>query len=376
MAMVLISTEVRRELMRIAAAHSEEKRLVTRAVIVLSRLDDVPIEEVAANAGCGVTTVKKWMGRFLANPKVESLCDRPRSGRPYTIPTSVKVQVAAMACAEPDKNLVPFRDRWTLGSLSVAVFAVTGHHVSPSSVQRILSNRQIRPHKVKMWLHSPDPDFRQKAVVRHRGTICNIYVNPPKGVHIVSVDEKTGMQAVERKYPSKPSRTGVEGQREYEYIRHGTQSLIAAFDVLSGGVWGHCGDTRTAEDLMEFMEDLANNVYPEGQVIIIWDNLNIHGGERWEEFNKRHDGRFEFIHTPIHASWLNQIEIWFGILQARILRHGSFASVEELRASVLGFIDHWLEHEAHPFKWAFRAVRRCGTFEEQKGSQQQRELAA
>jgi hypothetical protein len=120
------------------------------------------------------------------------------------------------------------------------------------------------------------------------------------------------MQAVERKYQSKPPRPGTAGRREYEYIRHGTQSLIAAFDVLSGAVWGHCGDTRTADDLMEFMEDLATNVYPEGEVIVIWDNLNIHGGERWEVFNHRHGGRFKFMYTSIHAS-IHRGENWIKV---------------------------------------------------------------
>jgi DDE superfamily endonuclease len=104
------------------------------------------------------------------------------------------------------------------------------------------------------------------------------------------------------------------------------------------------------------MEALAKR-YPTGRVYVVWDNLNIHHGERWKKFNRRHRGRFRFVHTPLHASWVNQVEIWFSILQRRVLKHGSFVSAAELTARVLGFVRHWNRHEAHPFRWTFRGRR-------------------
>ena len=136
-------------------------------------------------------------------------------------------------------------------------------------------------------------------------------------------------------------------------MRHSTRSLIAAFDTGSGKVFGQCRARRTADDLLAFMEALARK-YPTGDVYIIWDNLNIHCGAAWDAFSRRHGGRFHFVHTPLHASWVNRVEIWFGILQRRVIRYGEFDSVQDLSARIHGFITHWNRFEAHPFRWTFR----------------------
>ena len=164
------------------------------------------------------------------------------------------------------------------------------------------------------------------------------------------------MQALERKHPTKHSAAGV--RREFEYKRHGTSTLIAAFNISTGEVRGHL-QRRTAANLVDFMETLAQQS-PTGDVYIVWDNLNIHHDgkdSRWTKFNERHGGRFHFLHTPKHASWVNQIEIWFSILQRRVLKYGSFSSRRELNAAVRGFIRYW-NRRRHPFNWKFR-----GTFE-------------
>jgi transposase len=208
----------------------------------------------------------------------------------------------------------------------------------------------IRPHRVRLWLHSPDPDFQSKVA-----RICRLYRSPPKGAAVVCVDEKTGMQALERRFPLRPAAPGRAPRREFEYVRHGTRTLIAAFDVRTGRVLAHCGPKRSARELERFMEALAR-AYPTGEVYVVWDNLNIHTGVRWDEFNARHGGRFHFVFTPLHASWVNQIEIWFSVLARRVLRDGSFTSASELTARVLGFVRHWNAKEAHPFRWTFRGT--------------------
>lgn len=336
------------ELSRISNSPSAEARLVARCKIILSFLDGMSVFEIATLLRCGVSCVRKWRDRFLKNPAMNSLNDADRAGRPNIIAAGVKCQIMALACTEPSQDEVFHGNVWTLFTLSEAAFKETGVKVSTSEIQRILTNKQIRPHKEKMWLHSPDPEFASKAE-----EICGLYLNPPEGAAVVCVDEKTGMQATERKYPTKSAQPGKPVRVEFEYKRHGTQSLISSYDVLTGGVYASCGKTRTAEDLIEFMEELAD-IYDEGDVHIIWDNLNTHKGERWNEFNERHGGRFHFHYTPIHASWLNQIEIFFSILQKRVLKRSSFLSEEELQIQVLNFIDRWNEFEAHPFKWTFR----------------------
>jgi len=201
-----------------------------------------------------------------------------------------------------------------------------------------------------MWLHSPDPNFRSKVT-----EICQIYLDPPEGSIVLCVDEKTGMQALGRKHPGRNPQPGRDARMDYEYVRNGTRKLIASFEPSTGQVYGEVRESRTAEDLVEFMENLAE-IYPEQQVHIIWDNLNIHydgPSERWTEFNARHGGRFHFHYTPIHASWVNQVELFFGVLHRRVLRYGVFNALEEIDNAVIGFIDHWNVHECHPFKWTF-----------------------
>ena len=126
--------------------------------------------------------------------------------------------------------------------------------------------------------------------------------------------------------------------------------------MRTGEVYGEVRPNRKAEDLVEFMEAVARR-YPTGEVDVVWDNLNIHcdgACARWTEFNQRHGGRFHFHYTPIHASWVNQVELWFGILQRRVLRHGVFNSLAELDQAVLGFIAHWNANERKPFRWTFK----------------------
>jgi hypothetical protein len=200
---------------------------------------------------------------------------------------------------------------------------------------------------VRIWLHSPDPEFRPKVE-----RICGLYLSPPAGATVLCVDEKTGMQALEHGHPLHVGGGCV--RREFEYVRHGTSTLLAAFNVRTGDVFGRCR-RRTAAGLVAFLEDLARK-YPTGAVYIVWDNLNIHydgRDARWTRFNERQGGRFHFIYTPKHASWVNQVEIWFSVLARRVLKHASFVSRSELEAAVRAFISRW-NRDAHPFRWTFR----------------------
>ncbi len=222
--------------------------------------------------------------------------------------------------------------------------------ISRSSYQRLLAAGEVRPHRIRGWVHSPDPQFREKVT-----EITDLYLHPPAGAVVLSIDEKTGMQALERRFPDRPPAPGRPRRREFEYTRHGTQSLLCAFEVHRGRVVGQCGPTRTAADLVRFMEDLTV-LYPTGPVHVIWDCLNIHfdGREqRWTAFNARHGDRFVFHYTPTHASWVKQVELFFSILERQCLRNGSFRSTEELRAVVLEFIAAWNRDRARPFRWTF-----------------------
>lgn len=323
-------------------------RSVVRAQIILAAADGAGNETIARRLGITDDTVRKWRARFAASRVLEALDDKHRSGRPARVPVEVRCQLIKIACERCDDERAPFRDVWTHNALGMALAQDTGWYLSLTEIGRILRTADLRPHRKRLWLHSPDPEFRPKVEA-----VCRLYTQPPEGATVVCIDEKTCIQALERRYPGRPAAPGRLGRFEFEYKRHGTTTLLAAFDVRTGEVYGECRPRRTAADLAEFMEAVARK-YPTGDVYVVWDNLNIHHGEAWEKFNATHGGRFRFVYTPKHASWVNQVEIWFGILQRRVLTGGNFVTVEALVERIEGFIGHWNRFEAHPFNWKFR----------------------
>ncbi len=284
---------------------------------------------------------------------MRSLDDRPRSGRPPEVPLAVRARLISLACERVDDDKTPFRVLWSYGALQTELETETGIRLSVSEIGRILRNVAIRPHRVRMWLNSQDEQFAEKS-----RTVCHYYVSPPKGVTVLCVDEKR-LFAHDHSPGLKPPGRHRDVRREYQWSRNGSSVLLAAFDVGTGRVYGECRARRTGQDLVEFMEAVAQRV--PGKVVVIWDNLNVHHdgpSKRWTQFNDRHGERFTFVHTPKHASWLNQVECWFSLLERRVLRHASFPDVPTVNARTSGFIDHWNQHDAHPFNWTFR-----GSFE-------------
>ena len=332
-------------------AHTATQREVLRARIILACVGVRSAKAVAHHLAVNAKTVALWRTRFLQRG-LGGLIDRPRTGRPPQFGGATGLEIIAVACepvpAKPDGTT----DRTIEEVRQEALLKGTISRISWSSVQRLLAGAEIRPHHVEGWLHSIDPAFREKST-----RICELYVHPPPESVVVCVDEMPGVQARARKYPDhwKRSLGAPTRRREFEYIRGGTQALIAGLEVRSGEVTAHCGNDRSAASLEAFMESLAAK-YPTGAVYIVWDNLNTHydgKADRWTRFNERHGQRFVFVHTPTHASWVNQIEIFFSIVHRKCLRHGSFASTDDLRQTLLDFIAHWNRDLAHPFRWTF-----------------------
>lgn len=341
---VKLSKEDRKSLESLIRRGTAEQRQVVRAKIALMCHAGASTTAISQAVGVSTQTVSHWRTR-LAQQGLKGLDEVARTGRPRRISPAQRLQLLSLAC-EPAQ--VHGRSTPTLDELvERAVQRGVVTQISRSHLQRILQAGDLRPHRVRQWLHSPDPQFRQKV-----NEICALYRQAPKGSVVLSVDEKTGIQAIERKHADHAPGPGRVRRREFEYIRHGTQSLIAALDVHSGRVIGRCTDRRTQADLVAFMEQLAV-AYPKERVHIVWDNLNTHRAQSvWEDFNARHNNRFFFHFTPLHASWVNQIELLFGIYARNVLRHASHSSIAQLRERTEAFMAQ-RNKAPKPFKWTF-----------------------
>jgi transposase len=348
--LVSLPAELRLQLEVISRSQTASVRQVRRARIALLADRGWSNQRIAQELGVSDKTVRDWRGRVAALAQMKALEDRPRSGRPTQVPLAVRLQLVSLACSRATDDKTPFREVWSQAALQEALEQATGWRLSISEVGRILRAEDIRPHRVRMWLNSQDDRFWEKAEA-----VCKHYVDPEVDTTVLSIDEKR-LFAHERLHELRPAGPSQPVRKDFGYRRNGSSTLLAAFDVRTGQVYGECRSTRTAGDLMEFMETLAGSI--KGKVLVIWDNLNIHHDgkdDRWTRFNERHGGRFTFVYTPVHASWLNQIEIWFSTLERRLLRHGSFPTVAGLNERVEDFIVHYNEHEAHPYRWTFRA---------------------
>ena len=345
---------------RVRAATSTQ-RDAARARIILACADGGSARETAQRLGVPIRRVERWRGRFL-RARLKGLGDLRRRGHAPTFNSVTRCEIIALAC-EPigQKNTgTDSRGRPTYIPLTRTIAHVRQEAIArgivssigKTTVQRILAQGAVRPHLVRGWMHSTDPHFREKVT-----EICDLYLHPPAGTTVLCIDEMTGVQALEHATADHWGPGTPRGcpRREWEYIRHGTQAVLAAFDIRTGQVIALCGPTRKGKDLVRFMRAVAAH-YPTGRIHVIWDNLNIHRDgptRRWSRFNRRHGGRFVFHYTPKHASWVNQIELFFSIVHRQCLRHGDFHSVTELRTALLGFIDVWNTHRAHPFAWSF-----------------------
>jgi transposase len=349
--LITVDPSDRRVLERQAAAATTTQRDALRARIVIGAAEGHSNVLIAERLGISTDTVSCWRRRF-ARSGLDGLHDQPRSGRPPTFTPVQRCEMIAAAC-EP----APLRDGlhgWTLDRLREHIRMLAIAKISRSHLHATLQRADLRPHKKRVWLHSKDPCFREKVT-----EIVDLYLHPQEGATVVCIDEKPGMQATQRKHEDRPASPGKDAKREFEYIRHGTQTLLAAFVVHTGAVITRCGPTRTGDDLEAFLEVVAKEI--PGVVDVVWDNLNIHHGERWERFNAKHQSRFRFHYTPLHASWVNQVELWFGVLQRRSLANASFRSVEELRTAVAAFVAYWNREAKHPFRWSLTGYGRAST---------------
>lgn len=329
---VRLKPKQRDELEARLRAGTTEQRAVLRLKIVLYAAEGASTREIARILNTTPTTVSLWRGRF-ARAGLAGLVDLPRSGTPPTYGPAADKRIRKVLDQPPPKGFA----RWSGPLIAKALGDVDVQYV-----WRSLREQKIDLSGRKSWCESNDPDFSKKAA-----EVVGLYMAPPENAIVLCVDEKPSIQALERTqgYLKLPSGRALTGQ-SHDYKRHGTTTLFAAFEVATGKVKAAHKKRRRRKEFLAFMDEIAA-AYPKRRLEVIVDNLNTH--KKNEDWLARHP-LVTFHFTPTRASWLNQVEGWFSILQGQSLTGASFISVEQLKAHMDAFIETYNEH-AEPFVW-------------------------
>jgi transposase len=333
---ITLVDEERATLEEIVRASRSEQRMVTRARVVLLAAEGKPNRQIAREVGLSERKVGVWRNRF-AERRIEGLSDLPRPGKPHVYDHDKQVEVFKTACSPPPEG----ETHWTVRSLAETV------GVGKSQTHAFLAQADLKPHQVRSWLTSLDPDFDTK-----RADVCGLYLSPPENAIVVSLDEKTSIQARQPIRKELPMEPGKPARREFEYKRHGVQALLAALLVHTGEVIGEVYDRNSRVEFLDFLDRLEAEIPAGKEVHAILDNLQVHKTPEVQQWLEDHP-RWTFHFTPTHASWLNQIELFFSILTRRLLRRGIFTSKADLKIQLLAFIERY-NPTAKPFAWTYQ----------------------
>jgi transposase len=336
-----------------------------RAQIVLLAARGLPTAVIARRLGITQDTVRKWRGRFAARG-LDGLADAPRTGRPRRISALERAAICALACQLPAATGVPL-SRWTGPELAaeLASRSLTGP-VSPSSVLRILAEHPIKPWQYQSWIFPRDPQFAARAAVildLYQGYYQGKRLGP--GDRIISVDAKPSIQARDRRHPTAPPAPGQPMHVEHEYHRKGALALLAALDVHTGTV--PAATTPATTGIAPFMALMGQVMSQEpyasaSRVFVIADNGSDHRGKKAARRLRAAWPNAIMIHTPVHASWLNQVEIFFSIIQKKVISPNDFASTSQLAVTLTAFIGRY-NQTARPFNWKYTAADLAGLLE-------------
>ncbi len=329
----------REKLSLVARRPKTSQRDSLRARIILAAEQGFSNLEIARKLDISNITVGKWRNRFAKN-RMDGLFDAPRSGAPRKIDDKKIEDVITKTLETKPKG----KTHWSTRDMSKA------SGLSHQTVKRIWSAFGLKPHLVEHFKFSTDPFFVEKV-----RDIVGLYLNPPTKAMIFCVDEKSQTQALERAQPILPMRPGIPESQTHDYIRHGTTSLFAALNVLTGEVFGKCKSRHRHQEFLSFMNELDKQIpKDEGiEVHLVMDNYGTHKTDKVKRWFARRP--YYHIHfTPTGSSWLNQIERWFALLTEKCIRRGSFRSVHELKQRIDEYIQTNNEHP-QPFKWTASA---------------------
>ena len=303
-----------------------------RARVVLAAADGIANERIATELRVHKMTVLLWRGRFERD-RLAGLADAHRPGRQPTYDRTARDRVIALTLEPPADGT----SHWSARRMA----ARTG--ISITTIQRIWAEANLKPHRTETFKFSTDPDLVAKV-----RDVVGLYLKPPERAIVLSVDEKTQIQALDRTQPMLPLRPGQVERHTHDYKRNGTTSLFAALEVATGTVTTEARARHTGVDFLAFLRRVER-AYPEGELHVVLDNVSTHKTPDVRAWLERHP-RITFHFTPTSTSWMNQIETWFGILSREAIRRGSFGSVKELIARIDLFAANW-NAGASPFVW-------------------------
>jgi len=329
---IVVTEADRVELERLQRTPSTPAGLSRRARAVLLMANGVSGVEIAERIGYGAVQISRIRRRF-AEMGVAGLAERPKPGRPPTVSARKRAQIVALTLRSPGAG----RTHWTSRDLA----RETG--VSHSTVHRIWQAHALQPHRVTTFKFTTDPQAEEKI-----HDVVGLYLHPPTQAVVLSVDEKTQIQALSRTQPLLPLRPGLPARQTHDYRRNGLTSLYAALNVASGQVIGECRARHTGGDFLAFLKRVARH-YRRQPLHVVLDNSSTHTTPAVQAWLAAHP-RVRFHFTPTGASWLNLVEAWFSILTRKSVRRGSFDTVRALVRQIERYLAEWNAHPT-PFVW-------------------------
>jgi transposase len=337
-AALVVTDEQRRELLQVIGLRSVPQSVALRVRIILSAAEGIGNKVLARQLSTSLPTVLLWRGRFQRDGLAGILEDRPRSGRPKEITPEQEAELVEKTLHTVPKNAT----HW-----SVRLMA-REQGVSPATVQRIWQKHHLQPHRVESFKFSTDPQFVTKV-----RDIVGLYLNPPDKAIVLSVDEKSQIQALDRTQPILPLRPGLPERQTHDYERHGTTTLFAALDVAAGRIIGHCQARHRHQEFLRFLDKVDAATDSRLAVHLILDNYGTHKHPEVKHWFQQHP-RYRVHFTPTSASWLNQIERWFAEITRRRIRRGTFGSVRDLERAIREYIRE-TNKNPKPFQWVASA---------------------
>ncbi|ABK45086.1 putative transposase [Magnetococcus marinus MC-1] len=329
-----LTSKQREALEGLLRASKTPQSLIPRIQIVMHSADGLSPPEVAKTLGVSRPTVYRWRARFQ-ELGVDGLADAPRSGQPRKL-TQGQIQAVLQATVE---RIPRESTHWSVRLMAEYADLTTWQ------VRQIWQAAGLKPHRLKTFKISNDPNFAEKVI-----DVVGLYMNPPHNALILSVDEKTQIQALDRTQPQLPMKPGQIERRTHDYKRNGTTNLYAAFNILTGEVMGRTTKRHRSKEFLDFLRQIDRSTPKELDLHLILDNSSTHKTQEVRQWLEARP-RFKLHFTPTSASWLNAVESWFSSLERRAIHRGVFTSVEDLRREIHRIINEHNALSAKPFRW-------------------------